>query len=58
MSITDYLKGTKAELRQVSWPTRKQAVNFTIIVIAVALVMAAFLGFFDFIFTLVLEQII
>lgn len=58
MSITDYLKGTKVELRQVSWPTRKQTINFTAIVVAVALGIAVFLGFFDFVFTLILEQVI
>jgi preprotein translocase SecE subunit len=58
MSITDYLKGTKGELKHVSWPTKNQAINYTVIVVGVAIFMAAFLGLFDFIFTLVLEQLI
>jgi len=53
-----YLKETKTELRHVSWPTRKQAVQFTALVIAVSLVFAAMLGFFDFIYDIILEKFI
>lgn len=56
--LIDYLKGTKAELKQVKWPTRKQAINFTILVIVVSFGVALFLGFFDMIFGYLLEKFI
>ncbi|MEK7575735.1 MAG: preprotein translocase subunit SecE [Patescibacteria group bacterium] len=56
--IINYLKGTKTELKHVNWPTRKQAINFTAIVIAVSLLVALFLGFFDVIFKFILERFI
>lgn len=56
--LVNYLKGTKTELKHVNWPTRKQAINFTAIVIAVSLIVAALLGFFDIIFTKILDKFI
>lgn len=58
MKIVDYIKETRNELRHVSWPTRKQAIVFTIIVIAISLGVAVVLGFFDFIFSLILEKFV
>ncbi|HJL55675.1 MAG TPA: preprotein translocase subunit SecE, partial [Candidatus Paceibacterota bacterium] len=49
---------TKGELKHVSWPTRRQAFIFTILVIAISLFTAAFLGLFDFIFTFLLENFV
>lgn len=58
MKIVDYIKETRVELKHVSWPTRRQTVIFTIIVILISLSVAFFLGFFDFIFTKFLEKFI
>lgn len=51
MGLAKYLRDTQGELKHVSWPTKKQTVAFTLLVIAVSLVVAAFLGFFDVLFT-------
>jgi preprotein translocase subunit SecE len=56
--IITYLKETRAEFRHVSWPTSKQATISTALVIAISLVTALFLGFFDFVFTTLLEQFV
>ena len=56
--ITDYLKETRAELRHVHWPTRRQAAMFTLLVVAVSLATAAYLGVFDYLFSLILRQIL
>lgn len=55
--ITDYLKETRAELRHVNWPTRKQAAVFTVLVVAVSLATAAYLGAFDYLFSRILQLI-
>ncbi len=47
----DYLKDTKAEVKHVSWPTQRQAMVFTVLVIIFSVVVAILLGFADFIFT-------
>jgi preprotein translocase subunit SecE len=49
--VIKYLKETRAELKKVSWPSRQEATNLTLIVIAVTTFMALLLGFIDYIFT-------
>ena len=56
--ITDYLKETKTELKHVIWPTRSQTFYYTLIVIILSVLIAYFLGIFDFIFSLGLGKII
>ena len=50
--LGEYLKETKAELKHVSWPTKNQAILFTVIVIVFSFAVAFFLGAFDFLFTM------
>jgi len=49
--VTRYLRETRSELRKVAWPSRQEATNLTIIVIAVTVAMAISLGFIDYIFS-------
>ena len=49
-ALVRYLRETRAELRKVSWPTRAEATNLTLIVLAVTVAMAMFLGALDFAF--------
>ena len=58
MKIKEYLKETKAELIHVSWPTRKQAIVYTIVVIVISFATAFFLGAFDYIFSTLLQKVI
>jgi preprotein translocase subunit SecE len=50
-SIERYFKETIGELRKVSWPTRKEALSLTAIVLVVLFIMSMYLGLLDFIFT-------
>jgi preprotein translocase subunit SecE len=56
--IGEYLNETKGELKHVTWPTRNQAILFTVIVVVFSIVVAFFLGAFDYIFTLGLKLFI
>jgi len=47
-SIITYVQDSVAELRQVRWPTRAQAIRLSIIVIAFTLVCTVILGAIDF----------
>ncbi|HEY9583626.1 MAG TPA: preprotein translocase subunit SecE [Candidatus Paceibacterota bacterium] len=51
MKIAEYVKETKAEMDHVTWPNRKQAVAYSIAVVAVSVFVALFLGLFDYIFS-------
>ena len=56
--LVRYFKETRAELRKVSWPTRKQAINLTLIVLAVTVAMAIFLGAVDLLFATLLRLLV
>lgn len=58
MKILNYIKDTRGELKHVSWPTRRQTIVFTSVVIFISLATAVFLGLFDFIFTQILEKFV
>ena len=58
MKIAEYIKETRAELKHVTWPTRKQAILYTVVVIAISLVTAFYLGAFDYLFTALLKLVI
>ena len=56
--ITEYFKETKTELKHVIWPKRSQTLFYTLIVIVLSVVVAYYLGIFDFIFSKGLEKIV
>ena len=50
MSITTYLKETRAEFKHVNWPSRKMALAYAVAVVVISLLVAYFLGAFDSLF--------
>jgi preprotein translocase subunit SecE len=48
--VTQYLRETWFELKKVSWPTRSEATNLTIIVVSVTTFLALVLGVLDWLF--------
>ena len=56
--LLNYIKGSQQELKKVVWPTKKEVTRSTIIVIIFSLSMAVFLGFVDYLLSLIVEQII
>lgn len=56
--IIEYFKGVITELKKVSWPTRKEAVRFTIVVVSLSLVFAVFIGALDTLFTYLIQKIL
>lgn len=51
MGLGEYIKETRGELKHVSWPTRPQAIAFTVVVIMISLGLAIYLGLLDYIFS-------
>ena len=56
MSFLQYLRDTRSEMNHVAWPTRTQTVVFTALVAIVSILIALYLGFFDFVFTRALSE--
>ena len=53
--LIKYFRDTAAELKQVSWPTQHQAMLYTALVIAISIVVAIYIGLFDYAFSKVIK---
>jgi preprotein translocase SecE subunit len=58
MKLGTFFKKTKQELTHVVWPSRSEAIAYSVLIIIIALISAYLLGLFDFIFTSGLEELI
>ena len=56
--LTDYLKSARLEVKNVNWPTRRETVRFTVLVIGISLAIAAYLGALDFVFIRAVEWVV
>ena len=56
--IFTFLKEVKLEMKKVNWPTKKETVKYTLIVIGVSIAVAVFLGGLDFVFTVIINKFI
>jgi len=56
--IITYIKESKDELKKVVWPSRKETIKYTMLVIGISVVTAIFLGAVDFGLNIVVEQVI
>lgn len=56
--IIQFLKEVKVELAKVVWPSKKEALKTTTIVILFSLLVAAFLGLIDYGLTRVISLIV
>ena len=50
-ALVRILRETVGELRKVTWPTRQEATQLTIVVLVVLALMSAFLGTMDLLFS-------
>ncbi len=57
-TLTTFIHDAIAELRQVRWPTRHQAIRLSIIVIAFTLVCTVILGAIDFGLSTLLKEVL
>jgi preprotein translocase SecE subunit len=56
--LTQYLRDTRAELAYVKWPSRSQAIGFTLLVIVISIATAFLLGFFDYVLSLIIQKFV
>ena len=53
-----FLSDAKVELSKVTWPSKRQTINDSVIVIAVSLATAAFLGGVDLLFSFLVKELV
>ena len=56
--IKQFLTGSKVELKKVTWPTPKQTLASTSVVIIVVIIVSIFLGIVDFGLTKIVKLIL
>ncbi len=50
-ALTRYWREVRAELAKVTWPSRDEAINLTMVVLAVTIALSLFLGAWDYLFS-------
>lgn len=53
-----FLSEVKTELLKVTWPTKDEVARLTTVVIIISVIVGAFLGVLDFIFTKIIELVL
>ena len=51
-----WFRDVMSELRKVTWPTRQETINLTIVVLVVAAALGIFLGGLDYVFNWIIEN--
>jgi len=54
----EFIREVVAEFRKVTWPSRQELINSTVVVITVTVVVALFLGAVDVVLARVVERIL
>ena len=57
-SAKNYFVGSYNEMLKVTWPTKNQTFNYSLLVIAMSIGMAVFFAALDYIFNLGISQLI
>lgn len=57
-SPVKFLKEVKSELKQVTWPTKKDVTRLTSIVVAISLVVGVYIGILDYVFTKLIQLVV
>lgn len=56
--LTTYIREAIYELRKVTWPTKTQTLNYSLVVIGIAVGTAIFFAILDYIFTRLLGVLV
>ena len=56
--IRRFVEESYSELKKVVWPTREQVRNLTVLVFVISASIGAYIGFFDFLWSQVLQFLV
>ena len=56
--LVRYLWEAKGEMRKVTWPSKQETIKYSVIIIVLSLVIAAFFGGFDWLLNKGLEKLV
>jgi preprotein translocase subunit SecE len=58
MNIIQFVKEAKIELKKVKWPTRKELIDSTKVVLVTSFLLASFIGGIDFLLSQVINYLL
>jgi len=58
MKIIQFVKEAKIELKKVKWPTRKELIDSTKVVLVTSFLLAAFIGGIDFLLSQAINSLL
>lgn len=56
--LSNYIKSSVEELKKVTWPSKKETYQYTLLIVVISLAVAAYLGALDYLFDLGLKNLI
>lgn len=56
--VTNFLQDVHAETKKVTWPSRKDVMGSTVVVVVAVFIIAGFLGVIDFILSLFIGSLV
>ena len=54
--VIQFFLEAKGELMRVNWPSQKELVRYTVLVVAISIIVAVFLGSLDTVFSYLVER--
>lgn len=57
-AVSEYVKDVRVEMSKVSWPTREELRESTLVVIVMVIVISLFIGIVDRVLSLAFEQVL
>ena len=57
-AVKNYIVGSYEEMKKVSWPTKQQTINYSLLVIGLSLGLAVFFAVLDYFFNLGITKIL
>ncbi|NQV11813.1 preprotein translocase subunit SecE [Candidatus Uhrbacteria bacterium] len=57
-AATEYFRGSVEEGRKITWPTRQETFRYSALVIIITIIVAAFFGGLDYVFTTLLKLVV
>ena len=58
LKVKEFLDEVAVEVKKVTWPSRKEAISGTMVVLVVVFIMAVYLGIVDVILSKLVESLI
>ena len=56
--LTKFLRDVRSELRKVVWPTRKQTINYTLVVLVAVALVTVLLSVTDTVFNVIIRRLL